>query len=111
MYDLQKPLDCTLRADVNMTSGRRIEDMKTIAEVKDLLGIERRTLQEYDAIGLLHPSNIEDIKSGKLVKWLYDEDALRQLEIITIFREIGYTRTEIKTILDNPQSDFSEELL
>lgn len=83
--------------------------MKTIAEVKELLGIGRRTLQEYDAKDLVHPSNIEEIKNGKLVKWLYDDDAIRRLEIISIFREIGYTRKEIKGILDDPKRDLSEE--
>ena len=87
--------------------------MKTISEVKEILGVERRTLQEYDAIGLLHPSNKADIENGKdngkLVKWLYDDEALLKLEIISVFREIGYKRSEIKVIIDNPSVELAVE--
>ena len=87
--------------------------MKTISEVTEMLGITRRTLQEYDnkKVDLLHPTNKEAVNNGKLEKWLYDDEAINRLQIITIFREIGYTRKEIKAILDNPESRLIEEFL
>ena len=87
--------------------------MKTISEVTEMFGITRRTLQEYDDknVNLLHPTNKEDVENGKLVKWLYDDEAISRLQIITIFREIGYTRKEIKSILDNPEANLLEEFV
>jgi len=81
--------------------------MKTISEVKDLLGVTRRTLQEYDSEGLLSPSKKDVTDKGK---WLYDDEALIKLEIITVFREIGYKRSEIKEIINKPSVDLAEEI-
>lgn len=80
--------------------------MKTISEVKDLLGVTRSTLQEYDKEKLLHPSKKDDTDKGK---WLYDDEALQKLEIITVFREIGYKRSEIREIINKPSVDLAEE--
>ncbi len=82
--------------------------MKTISEVVNLLGVTRRTLQEYDneEVQLLHPCKKDDTDKGK---WLYDDEALQKLEIITVFREIGYKRSEIKDILNKPSVDLAEE--
>ncbi len=77
--------------------------MKSIKEVEEQLGITRRTLQEYDRIGLLNPSNKEEIKAGKLVQWKYDEDTLDTLKLITLFVEAGYKRNEIKAFINEPQ--------
>ena len=85
--------------------------MKTLSEIKEQLGIDRKTLQEYDRIGLLSPSNKAEIKAGSFVKWLYDDAAINKLQVISIFREIGYKRDEIKTILSDADSDPVVEFL
>ncbi len=77
--------------------------MKSIKEVEEQLGITRRTLQEYDRIDLLSPSNKEEIKAGKLVQWKYDEDALDSLKLITLFVEVGYKRNDIKAFIKDPK--------
>ena len=85
--------------------------MKTLSEIKAQLGIDRKTLQEYDRIGLLSPSNKAEIEAGSFVKWLYDDTAITKLQVISIFREIGYKRDEIKTILSDADSDPVVEFL
>lgn len=87
--------------------------MKTISEINELMGIGRHVLQDYDDMNLVHPSNKEEIERGKAfgrqVKWLYDDEAIRKLQLISIFREIGRTRNEVKRILETPNC-FGEEL-
>ncbi len=69
--------------------------IKKIKEVCEIVGVSRRTLQEYDRIHLLEHTSVN--KSGH---WLYDEDAIRKLITIQIFVEAGYTRNEIREILN-----------
>lgn len=77
--------------------------MKTIKEVSELLGITRRTLQEYDRIGLLSPTNKKEIKDGKFVQWKYDDDAISMLKLIILFVEAGYKRNDIKEFIRDPK--------
>lgn len=71
--------------------------MKRLSEVCKIVGVTRRTLQGYDKIGLLHPS--DKTEAGY---WLYDENAIQQLIAIQIFIECGYERKKIKSILEMP---------
>ncbi len=71
--------------------------MKRLSEVCKIVGVTRRTLQEYDKVGLLHPSD----KTGAGY-WLYDENAIQRLMAIQVFVECGYERKKIKNILDMP---------
>lgn len=73
--------------------------MKTIQEVCKIVGITRRTLQEYDKIGLLSPSN-KDRK--KYEPWLYTNEDIKTLIQIQLYTSSGYERKEIKkTLLTN----------
>ena len=54
--------------------------MKTVNEVSKLTGVSRRTLQYYDKIGLLRPT--EYTESGYR---LYDDAALERLQQILLF--------------------------
>ena len=74
--------------------------MKTISQVAKLTGISMRTLQYYDEIGLLKPSEITD--SGYR---LYNDDALQELQQILFFKELGFKLVEIKEILQRPDFD------
>lgn len=78
--------------------------MKRLSEVCKIVGVTRRTLQEYDKIGLLHPS--DKTEAGY---WLYDENAIQQLIAIQVFVECGYERKKIKNILEMPSLDLLSE--
>ena len=78
--------------------------MWKISEVCEIVGVTRRTLQEYNKIGLLKPT--AKTESGY---WLYDEHAIHILEMIQIFIEVGYTRKQIKEFLESPDSGLQAE--
>lgn len=74
--------------------------MKTISQVAELTGISPRTLQYYDEIGLLKPSELT--QSGYR---LYNDEALQKLQQILFFKELGFKLKEIKEILQKPGFD------
>lgn len=74
--------------------------MKTVSQVTKLTGISARTLQYYDKTGLLRPSQLTD--SGYR---LYDDDALKKLQQILFFKELGFKLKEIGEILNKPDFD------
>lgn len=77
---------------------QNINDDKTlmkISEVTKLVGTSRKALQEYDKMGLVHPTSTTE--SGY---WLYDEDAVGKISTIQLFSMVGYTRREIKEFID-----------
>lgn len=78
--------------------------MKKLSEVSALVGISRRTLQEYDKIGLLKPTS--KTESGY---WLYDDLAIKKLMVIQIFREAGYSRKQINSIIESSTLDIYAE--
>ena len=59
--------------------------MKTVNEVSKLAGVSIRTLQYYDKIGLLRPT--EYTEAGYR---LYDDTALERLHQILLFRELNF---------------------
>ena len=75
-----------------------------LSEVCRIIGVTRRALQGYDEIGLLNPT--DKTRGGY---WLYDDRALDKLALIQIFVEIGYSRSHIKEILNNPDLDLKKE--
>ena len=74
--------------------------MNTISQVAKLSGISVRTLQYYDEIGLLKPSQVTSVGYR-----LYDDDALQTLQQILFFKELGFPLKEIKQILQKPDFD------
>lgn len=70
--------------------------MKTVKEVSRSSGVSIRTLHHYDAIGLLKPSCVTDAGYR-----LYDDAALDRLQLILIYRELGFPLKEIGQLLDN----------
>ena len=74
--------------------------MKTVKEVSQITGVSVRTLHHYDAIGLLPPTRVTEAGYR-----LYDEDALKRLHTILLFRELQFPLKEIKAILDSPGFD------
>ncbi|MGF2190880.1 MerR family transcriptional regulator [Vagococcus fluvialis] len=78
--------------------------MKKLSEVCKIVGVTRRTLQEYNKIGLLQPTS--KTESGY---WLYNDTAIKKLSLIQIFIEGGYERKVIKSILESPTLDLLVE--
>lgn len=77
--------------------------MKTISQVTELTGISTRTLQYYDEINLLKPSQVTPSGYG-----LYSDKNLEKLQQILFFKELDFKLKEIKEILQKPEFDLSE---
>lgn len=68
--------------------------MKTVSEVSRLTGISVRALHHYDEIGLLQPTAVS--AAGYR---LYDDEAVRKLQTILLFRELRFPLKEIIAII------------
>lgn len=79
--------------------------MRTIHEVSKLAGVSIRTLQYYDRIGLLPPS--DHTEAGYR---LYDDTALERLQQILLFRELEFSLKDIREILGSPDFDREKAL-
>ena len=80
-------------------------DMLSVTGVSKITGISVRTLHHYDAIGLLKPSRVSEAGYR-----FYDEEALKRLQTILLFRQLQFPLKQIKTILDNPDFDRNQAL-
>ncbi len=74
--------------------------MRTVSELSALAGVTVRTLHHYDEIGLLVPS--ERSESGYR---LYSGADLSRLQEILVWRQLGFSLTEIQAMLDDPGHD------
>ena len=79
--------------------------MMTVHEVSKLSGVSIRTLQYYDSIGLLKPSDYTE--SGYR---LYDDAALERLQMILLFKELEFPLKDIQKIIGSPGFDKSKAL-
>lgn len=79
--------------------------MMTVKEVSKLTGVSIRTLQYYDAIGLLLPT--EYTETGYR---LYDDTVMQRLQQILLYKELEFPLKEIKTILNAPDFDRNKAL-
>ena len=77
----------------------------TVNEVSKLTGVSIRTLQYYDKIGLLKPT--EYTKAGYR---LYDDAALETLQQILLFRELEFPLKDIKDIVTSSGFDKNKAL-
>ena len=75
--------------------------MLTTTQLCDLTGVSRRTLQDYNELGLLKPRNMTP--GGY---WLYAAEDAERLYIIQLLRRFGYTRKELRDVIDNPDAPF-----
>lgn len=65
-----------------------------------MTGVSVRALHHYDTIGLLKPSGVTPAGYR-----LYDDEALRRLQMILLFRELDVPLGEIRRLLDDPAFD------
>lgn len=80
--------------------------MKTIKEISKIAGVSIRTLRYYDEIELLKPTQLTE-KGYRL----YDQKAIEKLQEIMFFRELEFSLTDIKEIMENPNFDREQILL
>ena len=71
--------------------------MKTISQVAELTGVSVRTLQYYDEIGLLKPSELT--QSGYR---LYNDEALQKLQAVANFatEDLGIHNEDSSIMID-----------
>ena len=79
--------------------------MYKINDISKLAGISTRTLRYYDTIGLLMPSKIADNNYR-----LYSEKEIDTLQQILFYKELGFSLSEIKDIVNDDNFDFLEAL-
>ena len=79
--------------------------MLTVQKVSRLTGVSIRTLQYYDRIGLLHPTEHSDAGYR-----LYDDAALETLQQILLFRELEFPLKDIRKIIESPDFDRGKAL-
>ena len=72
----------------------------TVGRVADLSGVTIRTLHHYDEVGLLSPGG----RSAAGYR-IYEDRDLERLQRILFYRELGFTLSEISTIVDDPRTD------
>ena len=79
--------------------------MMTVQKVSQLTGVSIRTLQYYDRIGLLPPTEYTDAGYR-----LYDDKALETLQQILLFRELEFPLKDIGKIIGSPDFDRNKAL-
>ena len=73
---------------------------KTVHEVSAISGVSVRTLHHYDEIGLLKPAYTAT--NGYR---MYDDNSLKKLQSILLFKELEFPLKDIKEIVNNPHFD------
>ncbi|MFK5647677.1 MerR family transcriptional regulator [Ornithinimicrobium sp. LYQ121] len=76
------------------------DELLTVGQVAEALGVTVRTLHHYDEIGLVVPS--ERSRAGYR---LYTEADLRRLQHVVVYRRLGFPLEEIGELLDGAGSD------
>lgn len=79
--------------------------MLTVGQMCKKCRVSARTLRYYDSIGLLTPAGKTD--SGYR---LYDENAVKQMGTILLFKRRGFPLSDIKDIISAENFDFSRAL-
>lgn len=71
--------------------------------VEDHLGISRKALRNYERLGLMPPN-----KGGKYRD--YSDEDIDRIWSIRILQGVGYSLTEIRELMDNPEADFYKSI-
>ena len=71
-----------------------------VREFADMAGVTVRTLQYYDRIGVLEPSEKTDAQHR-----LYERKDLLKLQQIMTLKQLGFTLKEIKQMIQHPEYD------
>lgn len=79
--------------------------MIVLRELCESLNISRRTVQGYEKAGLVTPTDKNSY--GHL---LYDDKARERIAKIKFYQQLGFTRKEIKDIIDAPSNVIKKDL-
>ena len=79
--------------------------MMTVNEVSKLSGVSVRTLHYYDEIDLLKPAGTNSAGYR-----FYNEEALKKLQSIMLFKELEFSLKDIRKILGSPDFDTEKAL-
>ena len=82
-----------------------MDNMKTLRQLHESLGVTRRAMQGYEQEGLVAPTGRN--KYGHL---LYDEAAQERIARIRLYQQLGFRRKEIAELLDAPGQKVKEAL-
>ena len=78
----------------------------TVSDVTKLTGVSKAKLIDYDAKGILCPAKVV---KGESQEWrMYSEEDLDRLEKIVVLLAYDFRLREIKTILDDPDTDLAD---
>ena len=83
-----------------------MSELKSLREVCDLLGVSRRTIQNYEKAGLVAPA--ERNKYGYL---LYGEKEQKKIGQIKMYQKFGFTVKEIKELMGATEREKKEALM
>jgi len=84
-----------------------MKEMFTTGETAKKCDVSVRTIQYYDKEGLLKPSELSE--GGRR---LYTEEDLTVLKCICLYKALGFSLTEIKTIInENSNKEFFQKVL
>src|SRR5574342_408871 len=72
----------------------------TVTQLGRACGLSRSTLLYYESLGLVRPSR----RSAGNYR-IYGEKELSRLRQVCVYRDAGLTLGDIRSILDNPQTD------
>lgn len=76
-----------------------------VKDISTISGVTVRTIHHYDDIGLLNPHSVTE--AGYRI---YSDTELERLQQIMFFRELDFSLSDIKRILDDPAFDSEEAL-
>jgi DNA-binding transcriptional MerR regulator len=76
------------------------EHMVTVKQLANIAGVSIRTLHYYDANGLLKATTTADNRYR-----YYDDAAMIRLQQILFYKELGFSLSQIKAILNDPNFD------
>src|SRR3954466_9505836 len=72
----------------------------TVTHLARACGLSRSTVLYYETLGLLKPARRSDGNYR-----LYSDRDLQRLQKVCVYRDAGLKLTDIRSILDEPQSD------
>ena len=81
------------------SGGRRMIEQITIGKLAKMSGVSTRTIRYYEDIGLLECAAKTDANYR-----LYGDKEIKRLEKIMLFKSLGFSLEEIKTILETEEN-------
>lgn len=91
--------------DPEATGSPTGDELLTVGAASSLIGVSVRTLHHWDHIGLVGPSG--RTSTGYR---LYSADDVARIHRVLIYRELGFSLTEVGKILDDPSVNESAHL-